>query len=305
MFFRSLQAVGFALLASLAIGLVPLAGGMAGAVQAAQAAQSAQTHQADQTADVLPLPPLKARVTDLTGTLSQRQRDALEARLAALETAKGAQVAVLLAPTFQPESIEQYGIRLAEAWKLGRKGVDDGVILLIAQDDRQMRIEVGYGLEGALNDATAKRIISEVIMPHFQAGNYYAGIDAGVNAIQAVIEGEPLPAPQASGSRGDTGDTSQFLPLLAVAAVLAQGLNRLLGLGGSLLAAAGVVVIAGWLLGSWAGGLFLGFLVLIFSFMRGGHGMGGMGRGGVGGFGGGGFGGGGGGFGGGGASGRW
>jgi uncharacterized protein len=296
MFFRCLQAVGFALLALLAIGLVPLAGVVAGT---AQAALPAQTHQA---ADVLPLPPLKARVTDLTGTLSQRQRDALEARLAALETAKGAQVAVLLAPTFQPESIEQYGIRLAEAWKLGRKGVDDGVILLIAQDDRQMRIEVGYGLEGALNDATAKRIISEVITPHFQAGDYYVGIDAGVNAIQAVIEGEPLPAPQASGSRGDTGDTSQFLPLLAVAAVLAQGLNRLLGLGGSLLAAAGGVVIGGWLLGSWAGGLFWGFLVLIFSFMRGGHGMGGIGRGGgVGGFGGGG----GGGFGGGGASGRW
>jgi uncharacterized protein len=251
----------------------------------------------------LPIPPLTARIVDMTNTLDTQQRATLESRLAALEQAKGAQVAVLLAPTFQPESIEQFGIRLADAWKLGRKGVDDGVILLIAKDDRQLRIEVGYGLEGALNDATAKRIISEVITPHFREGDYFGGIDAGVTAIQTVIEGEPLPAPSA-GSAANSGGQIEggLLPLLAGAAFFAPLLNRLLGLGGSLLAAGIGVLIGGWLLGSWLIGLVFGIFVLFFSFMRGGLGGGMGGR--SGGFGGG-FGGGGGGFGGGGASGRW
>ncbi|HET6492660.1 MAG TPA: TPM domain-containing protein, partial [Burkholderiales bacterium] len=112
------------------------------------------------------IPPLTARVTDLTGTLSAAQRTALEERLAAFEAKKGSQVAVLLVPTTQPETIEQYAIRVAEQWKLGRKGVDDGVLLLVAMQDRTVRIEVGYGLEGALPDATAKRIVEEYIVPH-------------------------------------------------------------------------------------------------------------------------------------------
>lgn len=251
----------------------------------------------------LPIPPLTARIVDMTNTLDTQQRATLESRLAALEQAKGAQVAVLVAPTFQPESIEQFGIRLADAWKLGRKGVDDGVILLIAKDDRQLRIEVGYGLEGALNDATAKRIISEVITPHFREGDYFGGIDAGVTAIQTVIEGEPLPAPSAGSAANRAGQIEGgLLPLLAGAAFFAPLLNRLLGLGGSLLAAGIGVLIGGWLLGSWLIGLVFGIFVLFFSFMRGGLGGGMGGR--SGGFGGG-FGGGGGGFGGGGASGRW
>jgi len=258
--------------------------------------------------DLQPIPPLTGRVVDLTHTLDAQQRATLEARLAALEQAKGAQVTVLLAPTFQPESIEQFGIRLAEAWKIGRKGVDDGVILLIAKEDRQLRIEVGYGLEGALNDATAKRIISEVITPRFREGDYFGGIDAGVTAIQTVIEGEPLPAPTA-GSAANRGAQLEgmSLPLLAGAAFFAPLLNRLLGLGGSLLAAGIAVLIGGWLLGSWLIGLVFGIFVLFFSFMRGGMGGGGFGGGmggHSGGFGGG-FSGGGGGFGGGGASGRW
>lgn len=253
---------------------------------------------------LLALPPLTQRVTDLTGTLSAPQRAALEARLSAFEQKKGAQIAVLLAPTFQPESIEQFGIRLAEAWKVGRKGVDDGVILLIAKDDRQLRIEVGYGLEGALNDATAKRIISEVITPRFREGDYFGGIDAGVTAIQTVIEGEPLPPPSAGSAANRGGQIeSGLLPLLAGAAFFAPLLNRLLGLGGSLLAAGIGVLIGGWLLGSWLIGLVFGIFVLFFSFMRGGLGGGMGGR--SGGFGDGGFSGGGGGFGGGGASGRW
>lgn len=254
---------------------------------------------------LLALPPLTQRVTDLTGTLTVPQRAVLEEKLSAFEQKKGAQIAVLLAPTFQPESIEQFGIRLAEAWKIGRQGVDDGVILLIAKDDRQLRIEVGYGLEGALNDATAKRIISEVITPRFRAGDYFGGIDAGVTAIQTVIEGESLPPPSARSSPSRGGQLEGgLLPLLAGAAFFAPLLNRLLGLGGSLLAAGIGVLIGGWLLGSWLIGLAFGAFVLFFSFMRGGSGIGGMGSG-SGGFGSGGFSGGGGGFGGGGASGRW
>lgn len=256
--------------------------------------------------DPLPIPPLTGRIVDLTNTLDTQQRATLASRLEALEQAKGAQVAVLLAPTFQPESIEQFGIRLADAWKLGRKGVDDGAILLIAKDDRQMRIEVGYGLEGALNDATAKRIISEIITPHFQQGDYYAGIDAGLAAMQTVIEGEPLPPPADTRS-GGRGDVANFLPLLMGGAIAAQVLHALLGLTGSLLVAGVGGLIAFWLLGSWLAGLVVGVILLALSLARGGGyvggGFGGRGGGGFGG--GGGFSGGGGGFGGGGASGRW
>src|SRR5512140_1579524 len=125
------------------------------------------------------IPALSARVTDLTSTLNAQQIQTLESKLAAFEAKKGAQIAVLLLPTTQPETIEQYGIRVAEAWKLGRKGVDDGALLLIAKDDHKLRIEVGYGLEGVLNDATSKRIVSDLILPYFKRGEFYPGIDAG------------------------------------------------------------------------------------------------------------------------------
>ena len=141
------------------------------------------------------IPPLKQRVTDLTSTLDASQLQTLETKLAAFEKAKGSQIAVLVLPTTQPEVIEQFAIRVVEVWKLGRKGVDDGVLLLVAKDDRKLRIEVGYGLEGALNDATAKRIVAEVISPAFKQGDFYGGIDAGVTSIIKVIEGEPLPPP--------------------------------------------------------------------------------------------------------------
>jgi uncharacterized protein len=108
------------------------------------------------------LPPLTHRVTDLTGTLDAQQAQTLEARLAEFEAKKGSQLALLIVPTTQPETIEQFGIRVVQAWKLGRKSVDDGALLLVAKDDRALRIEVGYGLEGVLNDATANRIIDEV-----------------------------------------------------------------------------------------------------------------------------------------------
>src|SRR5512140_439195 len=125
--------------------------------------------------------PVPARVTDQTGTLTPDQVQGLERTLRAFEARKGSQIAVLIVPTTQPETIEQFGIRVADRWKLGRKGIDDAAILIVAKNDRTLRIEVGYGLEGALNDATSKRIISEVIVPRFTQGDLYGGIAAGVD----------------------------------------------------------------------------------------------------------------------------
>src|SRR5262245_41043112 len=159
-----------------------------------------------------PVPPLKSRVTDLTATLTPDQRAALEAKLATFETKKGAQVAVLIVPTTQPEAIEQYSIRVAEQWKLGRKRVDDGAILVIAKNDRKLRIEVGRGLEGAIPDAIAKRIVSDVIAPRFREGDFYGGITAGVDRILRTIEGEPLPPPKPAAHSVPSDDW--FTPLI-------------------------------------------------------------------------------------------
>lgn len=164
------------------------------------------------------VPPLAARVTDLTATLDAAQKQQLESRLAQFEAKKGAQIAVLLLPTTEPETIEQYGLRVAEAWKLGRKGVDDGALLLIAKDDRAMRIEVGYGLEGVLPDAIAKRIIAETITTHFKSGDYYRGIAAGIEQMIAVIEGEPLPPPRQRSS--STGNFQNLESLLLIGFML-------------------------------------------------------------------------------------
>src|SRR5471030_2155824 len=141
------------------------------------------------------VPPLTGRVVDQTGTLSAGDIAALTQVLRDLETRKGSQVAVLIVPTTEPESIEQYSIRVAEAWKIGRKKIDDGALLLVAKNDRKPRIEVGYGLEGALNDASAKRIIDETITPRFRSGDFAGGISVGVDRIIRVIDGEKLPAP--------------------------------------------------------------------------------------------------------------
>lgn len=162
------------------------------------------------------VPPLTARVTDLAGLLTPAQRTSLEARLQAFEQAKGSQIAVLIVPTTQPETVEQYALRVAETWKLGRKGVDDGALLLVAKDDRTLRIEVGYGLEGVLNDATSKRITSEIIVPAFKQGRFYEGIDAGVERMIRVIEEEPLPPPARAESKTD------LLPLVLLGLFLAS-----------------------------------------------------------------------------------
>ena len=126
-----------------------------------------------------PIPKLEARVTDVTGTLTAGQQAELEQKLADFEARKGAQIAVLLVPTTQPEEIEQYSIRVAEAWKLGRKKVDDGALLILAKDDHKLRIENGYGLEGVLTDAASNRIIEDTMVPLLRQGQYYAAISAG------------------------------------------------------------------------------------------------------------------------------
>jgi uncharacterized protein len=273
-------------------------------------------------ADEVAVPPLTAQVTDLTGTLSGGAVARIEAKLAALETKKGSQLAVLIVPTTQPEEIEPYGIRVAEAWKLGRKGVDDGAILLVAKNDRRVRIEVGQGLEGALPDAIANRIISESITPHFKQGDYDGGVEAGVDKMISVVNGEPLPAPDRKWERHN--GLGNMLPLLLVVVFVASGVLRAIfgRLFGSV-ATGGLTGGIVWLLSHVIPiGVGAGLFAFVFALLAGGSrsgwstgrgwggGMGGFGGGfGGGGFGGGGggggFSGGGGGFSGGGASGSW
>jgi uncharacterized protein len=277
-----------------------------------------------QAQTLVPVPALTSRVTDLTGTLTPDQVAALDAKLSAFESAKGSQVAVLMVPTTRPEEIEQYGIRVADAWKLGRKGVDDGALLLVARDDRKVRIEVGYGLEGVLPDATANRIVDEDIVPRFRNGDYYGGVDAGVDRMMQVIEGEPLPEPARSRTaNGAASGLGNLLPVLLVFALVGGSiLRRLFGRVAGALATGGLVGFITWLIvGIVALSIVAGVVAFIFAVVGGGMGGGPGGRGwyshrrgggtvfpgsfGGGGFGGGGFSGGGGGFGGGGASGSW
>ncbi|MFN6960970.1 MAG: TPM domain-containing protein [Rhodocyclaceae bacterium] len=252
-----------------------------------------------------PIPPLTARVTDLTATLTAEQRAALEDRLARLEREKGAQIAVLLLPTTRPETIEQFGIRLAEAWKIGRKGIDDGVIVIVAKEDRAVRIEVGYGLEGVIPDAVAKRIIEELLVPRFRAGDFYGGLSNAADTLARIIGGEALPPPR--GERPAAMPESEApVFLLFIVAMLARFVRSLFGLIGAL-AVAGLAGFLAWLLfGSLPTAVIVAIFVLFLAFARGGRsGWSSSGGWGGGGFGGGGFRGGGGGFGGGGASGRW
>jgi uncharacterized protein len=264
------------------------------------------------------VPPLTGRVIDLTGTLSGGAVNRIENELANFEAKKGSQIAVLIVPSTQPEDIEQYGIRVAEQWKLGRKGVDDGAILLVAKNDRRVRIEVGYGLEGALSDAISNRIIDETISPHFKLGDYDAGVEEGVKQMISVADGEPLPEPDRRWEH--KSGMAHLLPLMLVLVVVASGVLRAIfgRLFGSLATgglAGGIVWLISHLL---ALGLGAGVVAFLFAMLlgsargwstgsggwRGGFG-GGLGGGSFGGGGGGGFSGGGGGFGGGGASGSW
>ncbi|MFN3884709.1 MAG: TPM domain-containing protein [Rhodocyclaceae bacterium] len=252
-----------------------------------------------------PIPPLTARITDLTGTLTAEQRAALEDRLAQLEREKGAQIAVLLLPTTRPETIEQFGIRLAEAWRVGRKGIDDGVIVIVAKDDRAVRIEVGYGLEGAIPDAVAKRIIEERIVPRFRAGDFYGGLSDAAETLARIIAGEPLPPPRGERASGALPESEGAVFLLFLLGMFARFVRVLFGLLGALVVA-GVAGVLAWLFfGSLLLAAVVAIFVLILSFASGGRSGWSSGGGGGGYSGSGGWSGGGGGFGGGGASGRW
>jgi uncharacterized protein len=264
------------------------------------------------------VPALSGRVVDQTGTLSADQIAALNQTLEDFEAKKGSQITVLMVPTTEPEAIEQFSIRVAEAWKIGRKKVDDGAILVIAKNDRKLRIEVGYGLEGALTDVTSQRIIDETITPKFKTGDFAGGISDGVDQILKVVDGEPLPAPQpARKNSGTFSNIDPFNPFLIVGVLVVGGilratLGRLFGSA----ATGGVVAAVIWFIaGSLALSGILGIIAFLFTMFsdaitsssgigRGGYiGGGGFGR--SSGGGGGGFSGGGGNFGGGGASGSW
>ena len=261
------------------------------------------------------VPALSGHVTDLTGTLKAEQKAALEQSLTAFEARKGSQLAVLMLATTAPEDIEAYALRVAEQWKLGRKKIDDGAILVEAKDDRAMRIEVGYGLEGALNDATAKRIISEQILPRFRQQDFAGGIAAGAEQMMRVVDGEALPAPSGKAPRRGVSDVGQYAPILFILALAVGGVLRSMfgRLPGALVTGGVVAVLAWFIVGAITIATLAGVVALVVTLLsgirgaggRGGYygGGGGLGGGGGGGFGG--FSGGGGGFGGGGASGRW
>lgn len=185
-------------------------------------------------AGVQPVPTLTARVVDATGTLDANQKAALEARLAALEATKGSQVVVLMVPTTAPEDIASYANRVGNTWKIGRREVGDGVLVVVAKDDRKLRIEVAKALEGAIPDLAAKQIIDEALTPRFKAGDYAGGLDAAVAQLAARIQGEPLPpmAPEPSPAWGGSvqwWDLAIFLfmftPVVAAFAKRIIGVN--------------------------------------------------------------------------------
>jgi uncharacterized protein len=244
-----------------------------------------------QAQDLVAVPPLRGHLTDQAGLLNPEQRTRLEAVLTDYEAKTGSQIAVLTIKSTAPEQIEQFSIRVADAWKLGRKGVDDGVLLLVAPDNtsamRRLRIEAGRGVQGVLTDAKSKQVLQDVIAPHFRQLQYYDGLVAGVGAIATLLNAEQFPAPpprrQAQASEADGGGL--LTPLLFVGFIVLLmkmfgGRGRRSRLGSN-----------GW--GSGAAGFILGSA------------LGSMGRGGGGSSDGGGFSGGGGSFDGGGASGDW
>jgi uncharacterized protein len=274
--------------------------------------------------DLVPVPPLKGRVTDLTGTLTADQVADLERSLAAFESRKGSQIAVLMVPTTRPEDIAQYAIRVADQWKVGRKKVDDGLIVVVAKDDHKVRIEVGYGLEGPIPDVVARRVIRETIAPHFVEGDFYGGLKAGTDQLMKLVDGEKLPPPPQQGTQqpGQGADLQSLFVILLVVIVVAGGiLTKVLGRFLGSAATGGVagfvaLAIAGTMIAAVVAGILAFFLTLMLGGVggalaggrRGGWGGGpwiGGGSGGSWGGGGGGWSGGGGGFGGGGASGSW
>jgi uncharacterized protein len=219
------------------------------------------------------IPQLTGRVVDQTNTLSSGDIATLNQKLTDLERRKGSQIAVLIVPTTQPEDIAQFSIRVAEAWKIGRKKVDDGALLVVAKNDHRLRIEVGYGLEGALTDVTSRRIIDEIITPKFRTGDFAGGINAGVDRIIAVTNGEPLPAPQPQASHGvdlNWDTMTSLAPFVLIGAIIGGGilramLGRLLGS----VATGGLFGLIAWIVASSALAAILvglvGFVIAMFA----------------------------------------
>jgi uncharacterized protein len=221
---------------------------------------------------VPPAPPPTARVVDLTGTLSADDVAAQARRLIDFQRRKHSQIAVLIVPTTLPETIEQYSIRVAESWQIGRKKIDDGVLLVVAKDDRKLRIEVGYGLEGALTDVTARRIIDEIIAPRFKAGDFAGGIAAGITRMIAVIDGETLPEPKHENDRWWSGLVKTANPIALFAFVfLAAAARSWFGrLSGSLAAGIFYGGFVGLATGSLPTGGIAGAILFAFTFFFGG-----------------------------------
>jgi len=218
------------------------------------------------------VPALSGRVVDQTGTLAAGDIASLTQTLKDLETRKGSQVAVLIVPTTDGEAIEQFSLRVAEAWKIGRKKIDDGALLVIAKNDRRLRIEVGYGLEGALTDVTTKRIIDEDITPKFKAGDFAGGVSAGVNRMIRVVEGEKLPEPEPPHwqSPGLFNTIDPFNPfVLAFVFIVGSALRAALGRLVGSAATGGFVGVLAWLfVGSLGVAAVVGVLAfLIFAFI--------------------------------------
>lgn len=264
-------------------------------------------------AELVAIPALKSRVTDLTQTLSPTEENQLESKLANFEQQKGSQIAVLIVPTTQPEDIAQYSIRVVESWKIGREKQDDGILILVAKNDHKMRIEVGYGLEGAIPDLIAKRVVSEIMAPSFRQGDFYGGINNAVDKLMGLIEGEKLPPPP---PKAKHSNFDNIFPLLIFGGLISGLFLR--SIFGTFLGSAangGLLGVVAVMLGLAISGAFILAIIAFFlTMVLGGGGLNGFGGiptgYGGGGFGGGGssndsFSGGGGSFGGGGASGDW
>ncbi len=229
---------------------------------------------AAQAQPLQPVPPLTARVIDTTGTLDEADKAALEAKLAALEQDKGSQVVVLMVPTTAPEDIAAFANRVGNDWKIGRRDVGDGLIVLVAVQDRRMRIEVAKTLEGAVPDIAAKHIIDEAMAPHFRQGDYAGGLDAAIDQLGARIRGEPLPPVAPPGSRGAGDDRLDLFDvmvllfvLVPVFTVVARGiLGRKLG---ALATGGGVGFLVFVMTTSIALALGAGLLALIFALFSG------------------------------------
>ncbi|MEQ9231758.1 MAG: TPM domain-containing protein, partial [Cyclobacteriaceae bacterium] len=235
---------------------------------------------------------MERRVTDKVGLLTSSEIKQLEAELAELEASKGGQLAILIISSTGRETIEQYSIRVVDKWKLGRDTVDDGVLLLVVKDDRKLRIEVGYGLEGAIPDALAKRIIEQIILPHFRDGDFYQGIEEGTEAIISLINGEDLPKPSKSNSGGDSMESPYIVLLFASISIGIIGLvtagtylSKKIGRWKSNFIILGFIFLVIWVLsGVIQVAIFVSLLVFVVMVLQGGSRGGGHGGAGTGGY---------------------